>query len=122
MAGALTWNELMTTDSERSATFYGALFGWQTRTVPGAADQPYTLFILGERSVAGMIRIQPEWGPVPTNWSLYFAVDDLDAARERVLLLGGHLETPVMEAADARFCLVSDPQGVHFELIEGGEA
>ena len=32
--GAFGWNELMTTDVAAARRFYGALFGWEPRTIP----------------------------------------------------------------------------------------
>ena len=36
-----------------------------------------------------MIAIRPEWGETPANWSIYFAVADLDASLGRIENLGG---------------------------------
>ena len=38
----------------------------------------YRLLLNGEVQVGGMLRIEPEWGEMPSNWTVYFGVDDCD--------------------------------------------
>ena len=45
---------------------------------PTPAAMPYTEWINGEEHIGGMMQIQPDMGPMPPNWGLYFAVDDCD--------------------------------------------
>ena len=46
--GALTWNELATTDVERAKEFYGELFGWRFEDMEGGA-MPYAVIFNGDR-------------------------------------------------------------------------
>lgn len=116
--GSLCWNELHTNDTEQARGFYQGLFGWRSHTDSGATGQPYTSFLHGDREAAGMLQIQPDWGPIPPNWAVYFAVEDCDATLERARSLGGQVAVPPMDAPGiGRFAFVSDPQGGMFAVI-----
>lgn len=115
--GSLMWNELQTSDTAASEDFYGRIFGWTAQTTDMPTG-PYTSFMLDDKPVAGMMKIQPEWGPVPPNWSIYFAVDDCDAAVEKATTLGGSTAMEPMEVPEAgRFALLQDPQGAMFFVM-----
>jgi len=117
--GARSWCELQTRDTDAAADFYAALFGWGTRTKPDLMDGAYVLFEQDGREVGGMIRIRDDWGPVPPNWSVYFAVADCDAVVAETSRLGGRLVMEPMEIADVgRFAFLADPQGVVFAVIQ----
>jgi predicted enzyme related to lactoylglutathione lyase len=115
-AGTLSWNELMTTDVEGAKTFYQAVFGWGSITHEG--EMPYTEFKLDDRSIAGMME-KPPMVPaeVPPNWSVYFSVDDTDAAVAKVTELGGSVIMPATDIEPGRFAVLSDPAGAVFNVI-----
>ena len=117
--GALAWNELYTHDTGTAARFYGDLFGWSASDAVGGDGGEYTVFQLGGRPAAGMMAIKPEWGETPPNWSIYFAVADLDASLDKIKALGGKQITPAMEVPEAgRFSFVQDPQGAYFSIMQ----
>lgn len=118
--GALAWNELYTNDTEASSGFYGGLFGWEPTTGPMAdGTGEYTAFMLDGQPAAGMMAIQKEWGEFPPYWSIYFGVEDLDAARERARGLGAREITPELAVPGVgRFIYLEDPQGAHLTIIE----
>ena len=115
--GALIWNELQTNDTEACAAFYSEVFGWSTH-VTDMPNGPYTSFMLGEKAVAGMMEIQAEWGPVPPNWSIYFAIDDVDAAVAQAADMGAKLMMGPMDVPEVgRFCMLQEPQGAMFYVM-----
>lgn len=117
--GSLCWNELSTRDTAKAAAFYSAVFDWGTKDgSAGAGD--YTEFLVGGRSVAGMMAMAPDMpAEVPAHWLVYFAVDDCDAAVERVKAAGGDAVTPSMDIPSVgRFAVVRDQQGAVFAVIK----
>ena len=117
--GALAWNELYTHDTEKAAQFYGGLFGWSANSTPSADGGEYVEFRLDGVSAAGMMAIRKEWGEVPPNWSVYFAVADLDASLEKADRLGASQSMPTMEVQGVgRFALLRDPQGAFVYFIQ----
>jgi predicted enzyme related to lactoylglutathione lyase len=118
--GTLCWNELHTPRAEEAIAFYGALFGWTARpSQESTAGVPYVEFMRGERRAAGLIEIRPEWGEVPPNWAVYFAVADCGATLTGAESLGGRIAMPPTEVPGVgRFAFVRDPQGAFFAIIQ----
>lgn len=116
--GTFCWNELYTNDPDASGLFYTKLFNWSANTAEMAPGQTYTSFMNGERPAGGMIPIQKEWGEVPPNWGVYFAVDDCDATCKKIEEAGGKVDNPPMDIPEVgRFAVCADPQGVYFAII-----
>lgn len=113
--GTLCWNELVTDDIEGASQFYAAVFGWDPQAAP---DGSYVEFHLDGRPIGGMMpkpdAIPPE---MPSFWSIYFAVDDCDAAVAEVLARGGAQLAPTMDIPIGRFAPLADPWGAVFSVI-----
>jgi len=117
--GAPSWFELHTRDHAGAVAFYRSVFGWDTDAVGDTDEFRYTVMRhpSGEGELAGIMdaaAFLPEG--VPSSWSVYWEVDDADAAVARVAALGGAV---VLEAADTpygRLATVSDPAGAQFKL------
>ena len=101
--GAFSWAELYTHDTEAAGNFYTSLFGWEgTAGARRWRCMPYNLFTSGGAPAAGMLAIQPIWGEVPPNWTVYFAVENLDEALEKVKAMGGSVQVQPMSIPDDR--------------------
>lgn len=110
------WNELNARDGAACKKFYGAVFGWT------AHDQPfgpttYTIFKQGDTQVAGMLQMTAEWGDMKPHWMPYIAVDDCDAAVQKVAEHGGKVCVPPNDISVGRFAVVEDPNGAYFSII-----
>jgi predicted enzyme related to lactoylglutathione lyase len=115
--GAPSWFEGMTTDVDRVASFYAEVFGWTPEAMP-LPGMRYTTFKQGERSVAGMMAITPDMGPMRPQWGTYFTVTDVDAAARLAVELDAKLCVPLTEVPGVgRFCGITSPQGVTFYVI-----
>ena len=113
------WNELMTNDEEKASEFYTKLFAWKTQAQGMANGSTYTMFNLGDTAAGGMMKIQEEWGDVPPNWLVYFAVEDCDACVGKVKSLGGEIVVPATDVPEAgKFAIIEDPQGAVFGVIK----
>jgi len=110
--GRFAWYELITTDVEAAKAFYTSVMGWGAWDVspPGMA---YVLFTAGKASVSGLMHLPDDArqrGAQP-NWLGYVAVDDVDAAADRVARLGGVVHVPPTEVPNiSRFSVFADPQ------------
>jgi predicted enzyme related to lactoylglutathione lyase len=117
---SLCWAELMTRDTARARDFYGNLFDWGAKQSDHGSKE-YTEFTLGKESIAGMMPIGPEMGPVPPNWMIYFAVSEIDALAAKAAALGGKLIVPPQDIPKVgRFAVIQDPQGAVFGAIRMG--
>jgi predicted enzyme related to lactoylglutathione lyase len=123
--GALSWNELNTRDSAGAKAFYGTVFGWDFKEDDMGEMGTYTTLMLGEGMVGGMLNMDDRGVPaeVPAHWQLYFAVEDTDAAVDRVKQGGGSVMVEPMEVPAGRFAILADPHGASFAVIAlSGEA
>ena len=115
--GTMLWNELLVHDVPAARRFYCSLLGWstaETRVPTGA----YTMFKAGDQSVAGLMAIGPDWGPVAPHWQVFFAVDDCDAGIARTKALGGSLVFGPVDVPNAgRFAVVADAGKAVFAIM-----
>ncbi len=115
--GTLSWNELVTTDIDAAKPFYKAVFGWDADT-QGAPPNTYTEWKLNGRTIGGAMPKPPMMpAEVPSNWGVYFAVDDTDASVAKAGELGGSTIMPPMDIEPGRFAVLSDPAGAVFNVI-----
>lgn len=122
--GALCWNELDTGEPLLSSHYYRDLFGFTTRP---HGDSPtagaYTLLMLGETPVAGVLELDNEWpNLLPSKWITYFSVASLDDAVARAGTLGGMATVGPVDSPYGRLQLIRDAGGHTLCLIqlEGG--
>jgi uncharacterized protein len=114
--GSLVWEELSTSDLEKSKAFYTAVFGWGW----GGSDE-YAEAQVSGRTVAGVMP-RPEAMPaeVPDHWLAYFGCDDVDADAKRATGLGATVVVDPMDIpGTGRFAVLIDPQGAMFALFKG---
>jgi predicted enzyme related to lactoylglutathione lyase len=100
-SGAPSWFELHTRDYQAAVGFYREVFGWETHVVSDTPEFRHTTLKHGESWLAGIMDASgflPDG--VPAHWSVYFGVDDTDAALARIVDLGG---TIVMAAEDTPY-------------------
>jgi predicted enzyme related to lactoylglutathione lyase len=113
MTGELSFFELGVEDVGRGRAFYEGLFGW--RFEPGPSGQG---FVIETPNVAGGMH-GGDAGAAPY---VFFRVDDIEAAQERVRELGGVVDESDVEGGDesiarfGRFRLCRDDQGSPFGL------
>jgi predicted enzyme related to lactoylglutathione lyase len=113
--GAVDWLELVSADPESTYPFYETVLGIAVSEMR-VGEQPYGLFDVGDRSIAGAYRSD---SAVQAHWLVYFNVADLDAAVVRATELGGALRTEPLEAPGVgRWAEIEDPQGGGFALLE----
>jgi uncharacterized protein len=114
---SLCWSELTTPDSATSRAFYSTVFERPIEDM-GVPGFDYATVMVGAESVAGLWGVPGE----PAHWTVYFAVDDADAAVTRATAAGG---TVVQEAQDSpygRFAIIADPFGAALAVMKLPEA
>jgi uncharacterized protein len=114
--GALTMNQLNTSDPEAAERFYGELFGWRLEKV--SEEPAYWGIHLRDRLNGGMMPLPPG-APMPSHWLVYFGIDDLDSGAERIGSSGGTVMIGPQEVPAGRFVVAQDPQGAFFALFDG---
>jgi uncharacterized protein len=116
--GALSLNQLNTSDPQAAERFYAGLFGWRTEQV--ADDpQPYWGVYNGDRLNAGMMPLAADAGPMSSHWLVYFGSEDVDSDARRIGELGGQVIVPPMDVPGGRILVAHDAQGAVFGLFAG---
>ena len=121
--GAPGWFELHTRDYEAAVAFYRDVFRWETHVVGDTQEFRYTTLVHGEGSLAGIMDASgflPEG--VPAHWSVYFGVEDADAALAKVVELNGSILRPAEDTPYGRLATAADPTGAQFKLVAPNEA
>lgn len=111
----LVWNELQTRDVDGARSFYSAVFDWTYRSGEGG----YAMVEQDGRVQAGIMPLDESWGDnVPSNWMVYFNVEDVDGTVAKAQALGGSVLMPPTAAGDmGRFAVLRDPQGGAFTVM-----
>lgn len=116
---AVGWVELATRDSVSATTFYRELLGWnwQRSAMPGPV--PYDEIVIDGTHYGGMMQMTAEWGDLPSHWSIYLVVTDLDAALARSEAHGGKVCVPAFAVPGVgRIARIDEPGGAGAYLIQ----
>lgn len=115
--GAFGWCELLTSDAAGAKEFYGKLFNWTLEQAPIDGVE-YTLIRCGDEQIGGMMTLPTGAQTVPPHWGVYVTVDDVDAAAQAAVAMGGKIcKEPEDIPQVGRFCVLQDPQGAYFSII-----
>ncbi|MEV0382284.1 VOC family protein [Nonomuraea sp. NPDC050643] len=110
--GAMSWAEVNVPDGKAADAFYGALFPYDVRQVPGPID--YAVYDAGGEPVCGRLQMDRLWEGVAPHWMVYFDVADLDAAVTRAAELGAEVPVPPFDSPHGRLAVVHHPAGGGF--------
>jgi predicted enzyme related to lactoylglutathione lyase len=111
------WFELQTRQYDASVEFYRDVFGWDTHVASDEPDFRYTTFGKDDDALAGIMDGSQFLGEAPSSWSVYFAVEDTDAALQKVEQLGGATVVPGTDTPYGRLATATDVTGAVFKLV-----
>lgn len=116
---AICWVELATRDLAGAEAFYTGLFGWNMSEHHASPPGSYRIFGNGDGMLGGLLRMTEEWGEMPSHWSIYIQVEDVDAIVAHAEALGGKLCFPAFDAPGVgRLARIDDPAGAGFYVIK----
>jgi predicted enzyme related to lactoylglutathione lyase len=122
--GKFIWYDLATENPEGARAFYGAVFGWKFREVPGAPAS-YTLIENASGKVGGLFRqARPQGATVGSRWLSLMSVRDVEKAAALVKAGGGEvLLAPRKVTGRGVHAVFRDPEGAVFGVLanEGGD-
>jgi predicted enzyme related to lactoylglutathione lyase len=117
--GHFVWHDLMTSDVDKAKDFYSQLLGWTSREM----DSPWgsaTVFSAGGTDVGDVTPLAAEL-ELPSHWTCYIGVADLDAAVAKAKELGGEVAVEPFDLPPwGRMAVVKDPGGAYFQPFQGG--
>jgi len=116
---APSWFELMTHDYATALDFYGSIFSWHTEVEGDTDDFRYSTVrdpstndqLAGVMDASSFL---PEG--VPSHWSIYWDVVDVDSSIATAQTLGGTLIDGPQDSPYGRMATVTDPCGAMFKL------
>jgi predicted enzyme related to lactoylglutathione lyase len=120
---APSWFELFTRDYDAAVAFYRDVFRWDTHVEGDGPEFRYTTLGQGQGALAGIMDASgflPEG--IPAHWSVYFGVEDADAALATIVDLGGSIEQAAEDTPYGRLATAADPMGARFKLVAASEA
>ncbi|MCY3913253.1 MAG: VOC family protein [Chloroflexi bacterium] len=115
------WCELLTQDPDTATAFYAELLGMESETLTMAEEGAYTILLSGGVGASGIMAMPVhlrERG-VPAHWSVYFQIEDVEAAVAHVTAAGGRVALPPKDIPMVgRIAYLLDPQGAGFGLTQ----
>jgi hypothetical protein len=120
--GAPSWFELYARDYAAAVSFYQAVFRLDARSVADGDEFRYTTLHAegSDVELAGIMDAGTFLGEgVPSHWTTYWEVDDVDTSVAKVRALGGSVITDAADSPYGRIADVADPAGAQFRLRTG---
>lgn len=115
--GAPCHFELHAREYDATVAFYEKVFGWKPEPVSDTPEFRYTVLEVADGENAGIMdasRFMAEGAP--PQWSVYFAVDDVEETLTKVAKLGGSTVLPADDTPYGRLASVADSTGAVFKL------
>ena len=120
--GEFCWTEIAVKDLDACRNFYQNVFGWDIKkNQDNVMDGTYLQFDAGDGfDVGGIYELNQEMldNGLPPHFCNYIAVDDVDAAANQIIELGGSIMVEPQDIPKTgRMCIAQDPTGAMFALI-----
>lgn len=115
--GEFCWNELMTSDVNKSKEFYSKLFDW-TCEDHDMGHMTYTMIKKDGKDVGGMMSIpQSHEQEIPPHWMSYVLVDDVAESVKLAKSLGANIKQEPIDVANfGKLAVIQDPAGAHIAI------
>lgn len=113
---ALVWNELQIREEnvDSAVQFYNQVFGWSDVR----RQEGYVGLAVDGRRQAGILPLDESRANIPSNWAVYFLVDDVADAVRRAEALGAEIHVPKTDLDErSSFAVIRDPQGAFFHVV-----
>jgi predicted enzyme related to lactoylglutathione lyase len=121
--GGIVWNDQTSPDPQTARRFYAAVFGYTYAKTEGT--QNYTT-INGTRpgeTIGGIGAVDATSPPgAPAHWTVYFAVEDVEAAYVTAIKHDGAVTMPPYDTPYGRMAALRGPEGADFTVVSSTEA
>jgi predicted enzyme related to lactoylglutathione lyase len=118
--GQFCWVDLAASDASAAKAFYGEMFGW-TPSEQAANGGSFTRLRRSGQDVGSVYQLSARHlaNGVPSHWTPYLRVDDVDDVVQRAAALGGGvIVRPFPVDGSARIALILDCVGAQVGLWE----
>ncbi len=112
------WIDLATSDIDQAKSFYSGLFGWEYEDLSAGDGFLYSMCRYREQRVCAMFGMNESMinQRVPSHWSSYVSVSDVDAKVAKAKILGAKVPMVCTVMDSGRMAKVQDPMGAWFSL------
>jgi predicted enzyme related to lactoylglutathione lyase len=118
--GEIAWIDLTIPKAKKVRDFYRSVVGWEVSEVEMGGYSDYCMITpSSKRTVAGVCHARSANADLPPHWLIYINVSDLEESVRVAERKGGQALTPLKPMGGARYCVIRDPAGAVFALIEG---
>ena len=122
-SGSFIWYELMTTDPDAAAAFYGPVVGWTfaAHSSPEAGGMDYRMIQRSDGGMAGgVLKLTDDMksGGARPCWLPYLQVADVDAEVSAIEKEGGKALMPATDLDVGRIAMLADPQGIPIYIMK----
>ena len=118
--GEIVWVDLTIPDAEKVREFYSAVTGWGADAFPVADYNDYVISTPEDKqTVAGICHARGENAALPPHWLIYIKVKNLDESVAAAKSKGGQVVAGPKKFGGARYCVLRDPAGAAFAVMEG---
>ena len=121
--GTFIWNELLTKDAGKAKDFYTNVLGWMVDEMDMPNGGKYSVMKAADSPAGGIMNLSDTQAPDrPSHWMAYIAVDDVDAAVDKVKSSGGKVDAPPFDVPGVgRIAVITDPTGATVGLMTPAE-
>lgn len=110
--GTFSWADANSTDVDKARPFYTELMGWTVEEVPMGGGLMYSFLKKDGHNAAAISPMLPNMEGVPSHWSTYVTVDEIESLPDKVVAAGGTVIAPPFDVFDnGRMMVVQDPSG-----------
>ncbi len=121
--GEIVWVDLTVPDATKVREFYLSVTGWESDEIKMGDYNDYMIKTPRKKdTVAGLCHAKGANAGLPAAWLIYIKVRNLDASMAAAKAKGGQVLAGPKQFGASRFCVLRDPAGAAFAVIEEGEA
>lgn len=118
--GEIVWVDLTIPNAKEVREFYLSVTGWDSDEFDMGDYSDYVVAAPeNNKTVAGIVHARGENADLPPYWLIYVKVRNLEESMEAARNGGGQILAGPKSFGAARFCVVKDPAGAVFGIIEG---
>ncbi len=116
-SGKVAWVDLTVPDATAVSDFYKEIVGWERSPVSQGDYDDYNM-MRGDTPATGICHKRGGNKDIPSQWMVYFTVDNYEDTLEKVTELGGKILVPTRGETGGRFAVIADPAGAVCTLYE----
>lgn len=110
--GKIGWTDLTVENATEVRDFYKSVVGMESTDHPMGDFADYNMIPAGETDpCCGICHKVGDNANIPSQWLIYFIVEDVAASLDRAVSLGGKVICPLRKMGGGDFAVIQDPAG-----------